>query len=193
MRQADALKPVSLQCIAGIVDFLSPGNNLLTTFPIPFLFGVVCVEPGRGEITPVCSLLLPHVFPNISRPPFPSSQAAFQVGWHSAAHSYRLSRKLVSSVQKNMFWPPVPHLEGYLPLRQFCSLATLHNTLDRFCLHTRQKQNIFCLNESKKKRSCISIVRDILLRALDLELLNDQNGAIFSHSIQKQKVTLWQL
>lgn len=65
---------------------------------------------------------------------------------------------------KNMFWPSVPHLEGYLLLKPFFSAATWHNTLDRFYLHTLQKQNIFCTNETKKKRSYVAIVSGILMR-----------------------------
>lgn len=71
-------------------------------FPWSLSCLALCVQSSGGEIESVCSLLLWHVFPNISIPLFSSSQVMFQVGWQSAGRSYRQSRKFVFSVQKHV-------------------------------------------------------------------------------------------
>lgn len=64
---------------AGVMDCLSSGNKLLTPFPDPF--PVWCgLQPSGGEIESVCSLLLRHVFPNITIPSFSSSQVVVPGG-----------------------------------------------------------------------------------------------------------------
>lgn len=153
---------------------------------IPFLF-------GGGELELFHSLLLQHVFLNISIPPFFSfSQAVFQVGWQSAVHSYRLSRKFVSSVQKHVLTVCATSGGVFTPK---AILLLQHDTIlltGSICT-TCTSITYFAIKAIEKKRSFVLIVSKILLRAAYLAQPKDRTGAIFSHPIQKQKVTLWQL
>lgn len=146
---------------AGVMDCLSSGNKLLTPSPDPFpVWRCVC---SRGEIESVCPLLLQGVFPNAPPPLSLSVQSCSRWG-DRAQHAATGSPGNLCPPSKNMFWPSVPHLEGYLLLKPFFSAATWHNTLDRFYFDTLKEQNIFTQMKPKNQRSCVAIVSRILLR-----------------------------
>lgn len=105
---------------AGVMDCL--WERAADRFPWSLSCLALSVQPNKGEIESVCSLLPWHVFPSVSNPLFSSSQVMFQVGWQSAATG---SPGNLSLLSKNMFWPSVPHLECYLGLKPFFPAALI--------------------------------------------------------------------
>jgi len=188
IRSADPLRTLSIHCLSRCYGLSQLWEQAADPFPRSLSCLVLCVQLSGGEIKPVCSSLLQHVFLNISIRSFSPSQAAFQVGWQNTAHSQRLSRKLVSSVQKHVL--TVCDTSGgiFTPKAILFSSNMTQYSWQVLFAHPAEAKHI--LLKWKQKRSH---VRDMLLRAVHLALLKDRSRAIFSHPIQKQKVALWQL
>lgn len=146
---------------AGVMDSLTAGNKLLTPSPRSSCLAL-CVQPRRDRAG--VTFCYYCVFFLITPSPFSLSVKSCSRWGDRAQHAATGGPGNLRPPSKNMFWPSVPHLGGYLLLKPFFSAATWHNTLDRFYLHTLQKQNIFCTNETKNKRSYVAIVSRILLR-----------------------------
>lgn len=135
----------------GVMDCLSSGNKLLTLFPWSLSCLALCVQPRWGEIESVCSLLLQRVFPNISIPLLCCSQVVFQVGWQSAARSYRRSRKFVSSVQKHVLTVCATSGGIFTPKAiLFCSHMTQYSWQVLFAHPAKAKHILHKWNQKKK-------------------------------------------
>lgn len=161
-------------------------------FPWSLSCLVLCVQLRWGEIELVCSPPLRRVFlHSLSLSFSPLVESCSRWG-DTAQHAATGGPGNLCPLSKNMFWPSVPHLEGYLLLKPFflCSHMTQCHWQDIFAHSVKAKHIFFKWN--KIETSCVVVMCKILLRGI-LALPGTQSGAIFSRPFPKQKAALWRL
>lgn len=104
------------------------GTNRWPLSLTPFLFGVVCAAEVRYSQFVLCYYAM---FFQTSPSPFSLSVKSCSRWGDRAQHAATGSPGNMRPPSKNMFWPSVPHLEGYLLLKPLFPAATWHNALDR--------------------------------------------------------------
>ena len=171
-----------------------PWEQVADPFPSSLSCLAVRVQPSGGGarvgLFPATMACFSH---NTSLPLFSSCQVMFQVGWQSAAHSQRQSRKCCVPVSKKHVLTVCATSGGIFTPQAILLCTLMHNTLDSFYLHTLQMQNIFCSNENTRMGSYVSIGSRIRLRVTAGPAKKTRAGLSLVVPIQKQKVTLWQL